>query len=152
VITVGNGLFFLYLFISESSDIAAYASAPSCALPIDAMNGRGCRYDGQARVLGISRPERLQVSVAFDALPGGTFTTRFTVPNEPDITTLKVGGSASAELWNGKLTRFAGKISEDDPEQLTPTPYLITAGFSGVFAVVIFLLAIPLARAAWRSK
>ncbi len=149
---VGNGIFFLVMYIGASSDVAAYTSASTCTSPTDAVNGRGCRYVGQARVLSTSRPVRLEVTVAFDGLPGRTFTASFTVPNEPDSTSLKVGGSVAAELWNGKVTHIEGKISADDPETYTTTPYLIIAAFSGVFALVIFALAIPLARRAWQQK
>jgi hypothetical protein len=152
VIVVGNGVFFLVMYFGNSSDVAAYTSASSCASPTDAVSGRGCRYAGQAHVVSTSRPVRLEVTVAFDALPGRTFTASFTVPNEPDSASLTVGGSVAAELWNGKVTRIEGKTSADDPETFTTTPYLIVAAFSGVFALVIFALAIPLARRAWRAQ
>ena len=152
VIAVGNGIFFLVMYLGNNSDVAAYTSASACASPTDALSGRGCRYEGQSRVISTSRPVRLEVTVAFDGLPGRTFTASFTVLNEPDSTSLKVGRSVAAELWNGKVTRIEGKTSADDPETFTTTPYLIIAGFSGMFAVVIFALAIPLASQVWRQK
>jgi hypothetical protein len=152
VIVVGNGIFFLLLYIGDSNDAAAYASASSCASPTEAVNGRSCRYEGQARVLSTRRPLRLEVTIVFDSLAGRTFTASFLTPNEPDSTALTVGASVAAELWSGKVTRLAGKIPVDDPETYTTTPYLIVALFSGIFALVIFVLAIPLARAAWRQK
>jgi len=152
VIMVGNGIFFLVMYFGNNSDVAAYTSASTCASPTEAASGHGCRYDGQSRVIRTSRPVRLEVTVAFDGLPGRTFTASFTVPNEPDSTSLKVGGSVAAELWNGKVPRIEGKMSADDPVTFTTTPYLIVAAFSGMFAVVIFALAIPLARRAWRQK
>jgi hypothetical protein len=151
VIVVGNGVFFLFMYIGNSSDGAAYTSASKCASPTDAESGRGCRYTGQAHVVSTSSPVRLEVTVAFDALSGRTFTASFTVANEPDSTTLKIGGSVAAELWNGKVTRLASKTSDDDPETYTTTPYLIVALFSGVFALLTFARAIPLARRAWRG-
>ena len=152
VIAVGNGIFFLVMYLGNNSDVAAYTSASTCASPTDAMSGRGCRYTGQAHVVSTSRPLRLEITVAFDALPGRTFTPSFTVANEPPTTALKVGGSVAGELWNGKVTRLADKMSDNDPDTYTTTPYLIVALFSEVFALVIFALAIPLARRAWRQK
>jgi len=152
VIAVSNGIFFLFMYVANSADVAGYTSASMCSSAIDAVSGRGCRYEGQARVLSTSRPVRLEVTVAFGSLPGRAFTASFTVPNEPDSTALKVGGLVTGELWNGKVTRLASKVSADDPETYTTTPYLIIALFSGVFALVIFVLATSLARAAWRPK
>ncbi len=146
------GFFFLYLYLGNSSDIAAYTSASTCASVNDAVNGRSCRYEGQARVLGISRPVRLQVQVAFDSLPGRTFTASFVVANEPDSTALKVGGTAASELWNGKVTRLDGKTTDDDPELDTTTPFLITAAISVVLGLIVIVLGGWMARAAWRKS
>ena len=144
------GFFFLDLYLNNSRDIAAYDSASTCASINDAVDGRSCRYEGQARVLGTSRPVRLQVQVAFDSLPGRTFTASFVVANEPDTTALKVGGTVAAELWNGKVTRLAGKTSDDDPGLDTTTPFLITAWISVVLGLIVIVLGALLARVAWR--
>jgi hypothetical protein len=109
VIAVGNAAFFLYQDLRNTRDMAAYQSAKTCASANDAMHGSTCHYEGQARVLNTSRPVRLEVHVAFESLPGRTFTASFIVHNEPNSTTLKLGGTVAAELWNGQVTRLAGK-------------------------------------------
>ncbi|HEV2475259.1 MAG TPA: hypothetical protein VGX22_01875 [Candidatus Dormibacteraeota bacterium] len=151
-ITIVNAAFFLYQYLRNTRDIAAYQSATACASANDAVNGSTCRYEGQARVLSTSRPVRLEVHVAFESLPGRTFSASFIVRNEPDSTALKFGGAIAAELWNGQITRLAGKPSDADPELDTTTPFLITALISAALALLVFFLAIPLARAAWRQK
>ena len=152
VFALGNSAFFLYQYLRNTRDVAAYQSATTCESANDALNGSTCRYEGQARVLSTSRPVRLEVHVAFDSLPGRTFTASFIVRNEPDSTTLKVGGTVAAELWNGQVTRLAGKTSDTDPELDTTTPFLVTALVSAAGALLVFFLAIPLARTAWRQK
>ena len=152
VISLGNAAFFLYQYLLNTRDMAAYQSATACASANDAVNGSTCRYEGQARVLSTSRPARLEVNVAFESLPGRTFTASFIVRNEPDSTALKFGGTVAAELWNGQVTRLVGKTSDADPELDTTTPFLITALISAASALPVFFLALPLARAAWRQK
>lgn len=146
------GFFFLFMYLGNSSDLAAYSSASTCASINDAVTGRACRDEGQARVLGTSRPVRLQVQVAFDSLPGRNFTASFVVSNEPDSAALKAGGTVAAELWNGKVTRLAGKTSDADPVLDTTTPFLITAAILGVWGVLVIFLGGWLARAAWRRS
>jgi hypothetical protein len=65
---------------------------------------------------------------------------------------LKLGGTVAAELRNGQVNRLGGKTSDADPELDTTTPFLITALISAASALLVFFLAIPLARAAWRQK
>jgi hypothetical protein len=151
VIAVVSTGVFLVVYFRDSSDISAYQAASSCGSAGDALNGQGCRYEGQARVLGISRHDRLETQVAFDSLPGRNFATSFPNGDEPDTTALKVGVTAPAELWDSKVTQLAGKPTVDDPVGSITTPFLILSVIFGAFAVVIFILAIPLAMAAWRQ-
>lgn len=152
VICLGNAAFFLYQDLRNTGDMAAYQSATACASANDAVIRSNCRYEGQARVLSTSRPVRLEVNVAFESLPGRTYTASFVVRNEPDSAALKPGGTVAAELWNGQVTRLAGKTSDADPELDTTTPYLITALISAALAMLVFFLAAPLVRAAWQQK
>jgi len=145
------GFFFLFMFLGNSSDLAAYSSASPCLSVNDAFNGRSCRYVGQARVLSTSRPVRLQVQVALDNLPGRTFTASFVVANEPSSSALKTGGTVAAELWDGKVTHLAGEPSDADPELDTTTPFLITAAILWVWGTLVIFLGGWLARAAWRK-
>jgi hypothetical protein len=152
VIAVVSTVAFFIFYFRDKSDISAYQSASSCASAGDALNGQGCRYEGQARVLGTSRHDRLEARVAFESIRGRNFATSFPNGDEPDTTALKVGGTATAELWDSKVTQLAGKATVDDPVGSETTPFLILSVIFGAFAVVIFVLAIPLATAAWRQK
>lgn len=151
-ISIGAGVFFFYLYLRDSSDLAAYRSATSCASVGDAVSGRGCRYNGQAQVISTSRHDRLEAVIAFDPLPRRTFTTSFPTKDEPGLIALKAGATAAAELWDGKVTHLASKMTVDDPERSQSTTYSIMSVIFGGSALVIFFLAIPLARAAWREK
>jgi len=152
VIAVVSTVVFLVVYFRDSSDVSAFQSASTCNAAGDALNGTGCRYQGQARVLSTSRHDRLEAQVAFESLPGRTFATSFPTHDEPDTTALKAGATVSADLWNSKVTQLAGKPTVDDPSRSITTPFLILSVIFGVFAVVIFVLAIPLARAAWRRR
>ncbi len=152
VIAVVSTVVFLVVYFRDSSDVTAFQSASPCAAAGDALYGTGCRYEGQARVLSTIRHDRLEAQVAFDSLPGQTFATSFPNHAEPDTTALKSGATAAAELWNSKVTKLAGKPTVDDPSRSITTPFLILSVIFGVFAVVIFVLAIPLATAAWHRR
>ena len=39
------------MYQQHNSEMGAYQSASKCASPGDALNGQGCRYDGQTEVL-----------------------------------------------------------------------------------------------------
>jgi hypothetical protein len=152
VIALGACGLFLYLYHQDSSALAAYNSATNCASADGALSGTGCRYQGQANVLSTSRHDRLEAVIGFDSLAGRSFETSFPNNDEPDSAALKAGGTAPAELWDGKVTHLAGKMTFDDPERSQASAYLIMAVIFGVSALVIFVLAIPLARTAWRQS
>jgi hypothetical protein len=141
----------LVLYLHQTADISAYRSASNCASPRDATQGQGCRYQGQAQILSTSRHDRLEATVAFDALPARTFTTSFPNRDEPSSTMLRAGTPGDAELWAGKVTRLAGKLTVDNPES-TVQPYgEIAVGFL-VGGLVLLAVSAGLAREAWRQK
>lgn len=152
LITIVAALVLLFFYFRDSGLIASYRSASSCATAGDAVAGDGCRYEGQARVLSVSRHDRLEAVVSFDSLPGRTFSTSFPNSDEPDSTALKVGATANGELWAGKVTQLAGKGTLDDPEPYPTTPLLVMAAILGVVGLVILFLSGQLARAAWRPR
>jgi len=140
------------MYQQHNSEMGAYQSASKCASPGDALNGQGCRYDGQTEVLSTRRQDRLEAVVRFDALPTRTFSTSFPTDNEPSSTALRAGATADGELWAGKVTRLAGKPTVDSPEPYPAQTYLTFAGFFAVGGLVILFMSSRLARAAWRKK
>lgn len=152
VITLVAAAVAFVLYLQHSAEISAYQSASKCASPSDALNGRGCRYEGQTEVLSTSRHDRLEAVVRFDALPTRTFSTSFPTHNEPDSTALRAGAIADGELWAGKVTRLASKPTVDNPEPYPAQSFLIFAVFFGVSGLVILFMSSQLARRAWRPK
>jgi hypothetical protein len=140
------------MYLQHNSEMNAYESASTCASPSDALNGQGCRFDGQAHVLSTSRHDRLEAVVTFDALPTRTFSTSFPTHDEPSSTALRAGATSDGELWAGKVTRLAGKPTVDSPEPYPAQTFLIFAVFFSVSGLVIIFMSSRLARAAWRAK
>jgi hypothetical protein len=139
------------LYLHQAAEISAYRSAFSCASPRDAVQGQGCRYQGQAQILSTSRHDRLEATVAFDALPGRTFNTSFPNRDEPSSTVLRAGMTGDGELWAGKVTRIAGKLTVDNPESTVQPFGEIAVGFL-VGGLVLLGVSAGLAREAWRLK
>jgi hypothetical protein len=152
VITLIAAAVAFVMYLQHNSTMDAYQSASKCASPGDALNGQGCRYDGQAQVLSTSRHDRLEAVVRFDALPTRTFSTSFPTHDEPSSTALRAGATSDGELWAGKVTRLAGKPTVDSPEPYPAQSYLIFALFFGVSGLGILFFASRLARTAWRQK
>lgn len=155
---IGLGLFVLVvsalvfiLYFHQSSEISAYQSASNCASPGDALQGQGCHFQGEARVLSTSRHDRLESTVEFNSLPARTFSTSFPNHNEPSSTALKAGTTTDGELWATKVTRLAGTMTVDNPES-TVQPYGQIAVGLLVSGLVILGLSAGLARAAWRER
>lgn len=140
------------LYLHYSGDISAYQSAAKCASPGDASQGKACVYVGQAKVLSTGRHDRLEATVEFDSIPARTFSTSFPTNNEPSRTALSVGTTTDGEVWAGKVTRLAGKLTVDNPQIRPAQPYLEFAGMFLVGGLVILGLSAGLARVAWRVK
>jgi hypothetical protein len=152
VIGIIAALLFVFFYFRDSALISAYKSATSCATPGDAMSGEGCRYEGQAQVLSVRSADRLEAVVAFDSLPGRTFSVGWPKGDEPDITALQVGGTADAELWTGKVTRLAGRNTIDEPEGYPTTRFLQTAALIGGMLLIGFFVWGLAPRFAWWRK
>ena len=90
--------------------------------------------------------------VSFEALPGRTFSTFFPSGGAPDCSRLQQGDTAEAELWSGKVTRLAGKVTNDDPEEYPTSSLLELALFLGLLGIPLLVIGISLARSAWRSN
>jgi hypothetical protein len=65
---------------------------------------------------------------------------------------LQAGGSAQAELWSGKVTHLAGKVTNDDPEGYPTSGLLEIAAFLALLSLPLLIIGISLARSAWQVK
>ncbi len=62
---------------------------------------------------------------------------------------LPAGGTATATLWNGRVTMLAGQATADDPEDASPRSDLILSPFFGLIGLVGLLFSVRLSRIAW---
>ncbi|HEV2032833.1 MAG TPA: hypothetical protein VGU71_01325, partial [Candidatus Dormibacteraeota bacterium] len=106
----------IFFDVRDSGLISAYRSASNCPSTTDALSSDKCRFEGQAHVVSTSRQSRLEAIVSFESLPGRTFSASFPTTNEPDSSALRTGSTVLGELWNGRVTRLAGKPTVDNPE------------------------------------
>jgi hypothetical protein len=97
-------------------------------------------------VLSTSRQTRLEAVVSFESLPGRTFSTSFPTNDEPDSSALKAGASVAGELWNGKVTRLAGKATVDDPVGYPTSALVEIAALLAVLSLPLLAIGIWLAR------
>jgi hypothetical protein len=136
----------VFFDVRDSGLTSAYRSAPNCSSPSNALNTDSCRFQGPAYVISTSRQTRLEAVVSFDSLPGRNFSTSFPTNDEPDASTLKAGASLAGELWNGKVTRLAGKATVDDPEGYPTSALLEIAAFLALLSVPLLAIGVWLAR------
>jgi len=139
-------LVLIYFDVRDSGLVSAYQSASSCSSPSDALNSDRCRFQGQAQVISTARQTRLEAVVSFESLHGRTFSTSFPTNDEPDSSALKAGASVAGELWNGKVTRLAGKATVDEPERYPTTALLEIAALLAVLSLPLLAIGIWLAR------
>jgi hypothetical protein len=132
--------------VRDSGLISTYESASNCSLPLDALNTDTCRFENQAQVVSTGRQTRLEAVVSFESLPGRTFSTSFPTNDEPDSSALKAGATVAGELWNGKVTRLAGKATVDDPEGYPTFALLEIAAFLAVLSLPLLAIGVWLAR------
>ncbi len=140
-------LVLIFFDVRDSGLISAYHAASSCSSPSDALNTETCRFQGQAQVISSGRQTRLEAVVSFESLPRRTFSTSFPINDEPDSSALKVGASVAGELWNGKVTRLAGKPTVDDPEGYPTSVLLEIAAFLAVLSLPLLAIGVWLSRA-----
>jgi hypothetical protein len=147
-----TGLVLTFDSFRDRGTQAAYAAASVCASAAPALNSQGCRYEGQGRLLSVSRNIRLFVTIAIDSVPGRTFSTSFPKGEEPPASEMVVGSPVPATLWNGQVTEIAGKDTVDSPRQLAPPTALILGLFFGLLSLVGLLFTTRLVRDAWRRS
>ena len=144
------GVSLIYFQLHTSAEQSAYRAATVCASPSTTVMSESCTYTGPATVTGSSRQTALSVSMTFTDLPGRSFTAKFSTRREPSPDYASIGASATAQLWGGRVTKFAGVDTADDPDYL-PTNSL---GPGVVFFIVglgVTIWAIGLVRNAWRT-
>jgi hypothetical protein len=153
VIGLSAGVVSIVSYVRHSASIATYRSAGSCPSPTDALSGEGCRYHGAAKVLSTSSHDPYHASVMFDSLPNRTFIAGWPVRGSPDMATLTVGGTVDGELWDGMVTRLAGKATIGDPELLPAAFYLQTTAISvGGSLLILLIWALALYALAQRRR
>ena len=151
VIGLGTALVLLYFDRHDGAEIVAYNSAGVCAAPADAIGSEACRYRGQANVVSTRRDTVLYAVVAFDSMPGRTFSTSWPTTNEPDLTLLSPGATIDAEVWNGKLTKLGGTQTADSPENVPMGLWELSA-FLAVMCLPLVVWGGLMARTAWRDQ
>jgi len=132
----------------DTGFISAYHAASKCSSPADAMSGDTCRYQGEAQVLSTSADAGHKTIISFQSLPGRELSTFFPTGGEPDSSALQAGGTAQAELWSGKVTRLAGKVTNDDPEEYPTSGLIELSAFLAVLALPLLAVGIVSARSA----
>jgi len=145
------GVVGVYFHFHDNAVLDAYRKAATCALAADALTGDGCRYSGAATVTGSSRDTTLSIDLVFAGLEARRFIVSFATDREPAASSITTGATATAELWNGRVTRFAGVSTAVSPENVPDPNDLLIGG-------VVFMLAgaiatfwgIQFARNAWR--
>lgn len=149
VLSLLTALVLVVFDIRDTGFISAYRAAPTCSSPADAVSGDSCRFQGAAQVVSASTDTGHKTVVSFPSVPGRTFTTFFPTGAEPDSTTLQAGGTAQAELWSGKVTRLAGKATNDNPEGYPTSGLLELAAFFAIVGLPLLIIGISFGRSAF---
>lgn len=140
---------FVVSYVRNGASLSRFESAPSCGLS-DAVSNT-CRYVGTATIVKIYQLDREQVVVAFDSIPGRTFNTSFPVDGAPAAGTISQGGTATVEVYNGRITRLAGAFTFDIPSQRPTTTLLEAAAALAALGLFMLLLSSLMVRDAWGS-
>jgi hypothetical protein len=140
-----------YIYISYTRQTASYDAAPSCTTIRDTAN---CKYESSAVVsakrLNNGDPE---ADMTFPQLGGKVYTAVFLTRDKPYWDTLQTGKIASAELWNGYVSKIGGVETRANPDRLPNAgvwPTLIFGFFTLVIVVVLVVLRQTDRRAALR--
>jgi hypothetical protein len=148
---VAVGILLFYLQVHDTAELNSYHSAAACAAAADALQGETCRYRGPATVTVAFDPTARTAGLAFAALPGKTFTAKFSRISQPEPTSGSAGSSIMAELWSGRVTQFASVVTADSPENLPvnnePAGWIF--GAVGLFVAGWAAAYVP---RAWRAR
>ncbi len=151
VIGLVTALVLLYFDRHDAAEISAYNSASVCAGPADAIGSETCRYEGQANVVSTRRDTRLYAVIAFDSMPGRTFTTSWPTKTEPNLALLSPATTIDAEVWNGKIAKLGGTRTVDSPDNVPMGLWELSA-FFGVLCLPLLFFGGQMARSAWRDQ
>jgi hypothetical protein len=149
LIALGTGVVLVYLQIQYGGEQTAFHSAAVCSTAQTAATSQGCTYTGPATITGSHRDVRIFIDLTFAALPGRTFTTSFSTKREPPSNSVSTGVGQTAQLWNGKVTKFAGVGTVDDPDYQTTNQIPAALVFVAV-GLGISIWSTFLVRRAWR--
>ena len=147
-------IFGAVLFVNsfrERSAISAYGAAAACSAAA-ALSSDRCRFDGLAKVLSTHVEDQLHAMISLDSLPDRTFDVTLRGSAQPPGGPLTVGGSATATLWNGRITELDGEASLDNPDNASPGSDLILGPFFGLFGLIGLAISVRLTREAWAPK
>ena len=148
LIGIVAGVFFVYVQIQYRDEQSAFQAAAACSTPETAATSQRCTFTGPATIKATHRSIRIFVDVTFAALPDRTFTTSFATNREPTSEMVRVGVTQTAQLWDGKVTKFAGVGTVDDPEYLVSSvPEALAFVVAGL---VVAIWSSFLVRRAWR--
>ena len=149
VLGVAAGVLSVLLSLQQDAQVKAYDAATECASALDALGGDSCIYSGSATVTGSSRQRRLMVDITFSSLPGRRFTAGFATDREPPASVTATESAVTAELWNGRVTRFASVATDRNPDYGPKNGWI-----AGLIILLVGLGATAWgawsARAAWR--
>ena len=143
------GIVVIYFDVRNSVELRAYQSSGACASATAALGTDTCRYTGAATVASTTQQSTLAVNLTFAALPGRAFVATFPSDRAPDPSVLATGASATAELWNGEVTQYAGVKSVQNPEFL-PQNIAAIGGLLVAVGAGLIAWAFVLVRRAWR--
>jgi hypothetical protein len=151
VIGLITGLVFLYLDRHDTAEISAYKSASVCAAPAEAIGSETCRYEGRANIVSTRRDTVLYAVVAFDSMPGRTFSTSWPAHTEPDLALLSPGAAIDTEFWNSKITKLWGTRTADSPENVPMGLWELSAFFAAL-CLPLLAFGVMTARSAWWDR
>lgn len=139
-----------YIFISYTNQTSTYDQAPVCG---SARATRNCKLESSAEIVSKhieNGDPTVDLSVA--ELGGKTYTAVLLSNDRPFWDTLQTGSSVSAELWNGYVSRLAGRDTRASPDALPNAGLWPTAifGFFTLFSIALLIVLLGMNRRAWR--
>lgn len=132
-VTVGS-VYFTFRYAIEQND---YRSATRCPAPSSALSGDSCRYSGSATVVAVRPGDPLSIDVVFAGLPNRAFAVKFWKGRDPASALVAQGATATADLWDGRVTRFAEIDTTDSPEDLPKNVWILALFFGPSFVLTL---------------
>jgi len=139
-----------YIFVSYSNQTSTYDSAPVC---VSARETTNCKLESSADVVSkniVNGDPTVDLNLA--ELGGSTYTAVLLSNDRAFWETLKPGSNVSAELWNGYVSKLAGRNTRASPDALPNAGLWPTAifGFFTLLSVGVLILLLRMSRRAQR--